>query len=189
MQRTQKNGPFGPSNLHHIFVTLQKIDFLADDGGGGCITASLSTLHPSSYTPVQNDIRELLICMMDRFCNGKTSNVASSPQWLSGPLHVVKLGGPMDDKFITCAHERNWHFNRPRIIRHANQKLAIIYQGTTIFPSIKQTLSQLPIQNGVNRYLQNNHFYLVHCQNTKKHTIMVFICPSFFELSIPFMAH
>ena len=113
-------------------------------GGGVALQPHFLPSIPAR-TPVQNDIRELLICMMDRFCNGKTSNIASSPQWLSGPLHVVKLGGPMDDKFITCTHEQNWHFNRPKIIRHAHQKLAIIYQGTTIFPSIKQTLSQLPI--------------------------------------------
>lgn len=31
--------------------------------------------------------------MKDDFCDGKTSNVVSLPQQLSGPLHVVDLGG------------------------------------------------------------------------------------------------
>ena len=37
-------------------------------------------------------IREFSICTTDGFCDGKTSNVASSPQRLSGPLRVVELG-------------------------------------------------------------------------------------------------
>ena len=37
-------------------------------------------------------IREFSICTTDGFCDGKTSNVASSPQRLSGPLRVVESG-------------------------------------------------------------------------------------------------
>ena len=54
----------------------------------------------------------------------KTSNIGSSPQWLSGPL-CVELGGPTDDKFDACAHEWNWHPNHLRIICRANRKLTI----------------------------------------------------------------
>ena len=39
----------------------------------------------------------------------------SGPPLLSDPLCVAELGGPTDDKFDTCAHEWNWHINRPRI--------------------------------------------------------------------------
>ena len=35
--------------------------------------------------------RELLICKMDSFCNGKTSNVASLSWWLSGSLHISSV--------------------------------------------------------------------------------------------------
>ena len=37
--------------------------------------------------------------------DGKTPNVASSPRRLSGPLRVVALGGPTEEKFDACAHE------------------------------------------------------------------------------------
>ena len=53
----------------------------------------------------QANIRELSICKTHGFCDSKISNVASSPQWLSGPLPAVELGGPTDDKFDTCANE------------------------------------------------------------------------------------
>ena len=43
--------------------------------------------------------------MTDDFCNGKTTNVASSPQRLSGPLHVAELGGQTYDKFDLCAQD------------------------------------------------------------------------------------
>ena len=46
--------------------------------------------------------RELSICMTDDFSDGKTSNIASSPRRSSGPLYVVELGGPTDDKFDAC---------------------------------------------------------------------------------------
>ena len=52
---------------------------------------------------------EFLICTMDRFCDGKTSNVASSPRRLSGPLRVVELGGPTDDKVDACTHDSKCH--------------------------------------------------------------------------------
>ena len=48
-------------------------------------------------------IRELLICTTDGFSNGKTSTVVSLPQWLSGPLCVVELGGQTNDN-LTHAH-------------------------------------------------------------------------------------
>ena len=70
--------------------------------------------------------RELSICTMHGFCDSKTSNVASSPLRLSDLSRVVELEGPTDDKFDACAHEWNWHSNRPRIIRCANRKLPII---------------------------------------------------------------
>ena len=69
--------------------------------------------------------RKFSICTMDGFCKSKTSNIASPPRRLSGPLRVVELGGPMNDKVGACAHEWNWHSNHPRIIRHANRKFAI----------------------------------------------------------------
>ena len=72
-------------------------------------------------------MRELLICTTNGFCYGKTSNVASSPWRVPGFLRVVEPGGPMDDKFDTCTHEwMKLASNHPRIIRHANQKLAIM---------------------------------------------------------------
>ena len=50
-------------------------------------------------------IRELLIYTVDGLCDGKTSNVASSPRRLSGPLRVVDLGGPTDGTAnLTHAH-------------------------------------------------------------------------------------
>ena len=49
--------------------------------------------------------RELSICTTDGFCNGRIINVASSPRRLSGPLRVVELEGPMDDKFNWMIHE------------------------------------------------------------------------------------
>ena len=48
---------------------------------------------------------ELSICTTDGSYDGKTPNVASSPRRLSGPLRVVALGGPTEDKFDACAHE------------------------------------------------------------------------------------
>ena len=50
-------------------------------------------------------ITELSICTTDGSYDGKTPNVASSPRRLSGPLRVVALGGPTEDKFDACAHE------------------------------------------------------------------------------------
>ena len=70
-------------------------------------------------------IREFSICTMDGFCKSKTSNIASSPRRLSGPLRVLELGGPMNDKVGAYAHEWNWHSSHPRIIRLANRKFAI----------------------------------------------------------------
>ena len=54
-----------------------------------------------------SSITELSICTTDRSYDGKTPNVASSPRRLSGPLRVVALGGPTEDKFDACAHEWN----------------------------------------------------------------------------------
>ena len=54
---------------------------------------------------VLEDITELSICTTDGSYDGKTPNVASSPRRLSGPLRVVALGGPTEDKFDACAHE------------------------------------------------------------------------------------
>ena len=39
--------------------------------------------------------RELTIYTTDGFCDGKTSDIASSSQPLSGPLCVVELRGPI----------------------------------------------------------------------------------------------
>ena len=49
--------------------------------------------------------REFSICTTHDFCDIKTSNFTSSPQSLSGPLLVVELGGPRDDKFDASEHE------------------------------------------------------------------------------------
>ena len=54
-------------------------------------------------------ISEFLICTTDGFYDGKTSNVASSPQRLSGPLRVVELGGPTDDKADACTQDSKCH--------------------------------------------------------------------------------
>ena len=70
--------------------------------------------------------RELNTTLMtDGFCDGKTTNVASSSQRLSGPFQVAEVGGQMYDKFDACTHEWNWHINCPRIISQANWKLTI----------------------------------------------------------------
>ena len=70
-------------------------------------------------------IRKISICTTDGFSDGKTSNVSSSPQQLSGSLLVIELGGLTDDRFDAGAHEQNWHSNCPRIIHCANRKLTI----------------------------------------------------------------
>ena len=64
-------------------------------------------------SPQLIDNRELWICMMDGFSNGKTSSIASSPQSLSGPLRGVELGGPMDNKFEAYAHMNEIGIFRP----------------------------------------------------------------------------
>ena len=92
-------------------------------------------------------MRELLICTTNGFCDGKTSNVASSPRRLSGSLRVVEPGGPMDDKFDTCTHEWNWHPNHPRIIGHANQKLPIMLcTWTFLVPSYNNERTTYSVQ-------------------------------------------
>ena len=53
------------------------------------------------------DINEF--SMTDGFCDGKTSNVASLPRRLSGPLRVVELGGLTDEKVGACAHDSKCH--------------------------------------------------------------------------------
>ena len=60
---------------------------------------------------------ELLICTTDGSYDGKTPNVASSPRRLSGPLRVVALGGPTEDKFDACAHEWNCYLTVAESIR------------------------------------------------------------------------
>ena len=60
---------------------------------------------------------ELSICTTDGSYDGKTPNVASSPRRLSGPLRVVALGGPTEDKFDACAHERNCYLTVSESIR------------------------------------------------------------------------
>ena len=47
-------------------------------------------------------------------CDGKISNVTSSPRRLSGPLRVVELRGPTHDKFDACAHE--WLIGIPTVL-------------------------------------------------------------------------
>ena len=80
---------------------------------------------PSSPPPPPIS-REFSICTTDGFCDGKTPNVASSPQRLSGHLRVVESGWPTDDKVDACAHDSKCQFNRPRFVRRANRKLHII---------------------------------------------------------------
>ena len=130
---TSRSGSLTPGNY------LWPIQFLhhGSDTASSCYSYSWQTVLPCAKqlqgdefhgVRVQHTLqcnRELLICTMNGFCDGKTSNVVSSPWQLSGPLHVVELGGLTDDKFDACAHESNWHSNRPRIIRRANQMLAI----------------------------------------------------------------
>ena len=60
---------------------------------------------------------ELSICTTDGSYDGKTPNVASSPRRLSGPLRVVALGGPTEDKFDACAHEWNCYLTVAESIR------------------------------------------------------------------------
>ena len=72
---------------------------------------------------LQDYDREFSICTTDSSCDGKTSNVASSPQRLSCPLRVVESGLSTDDKVDACAHDSKRQFNRPRFVRRANRKL------------------------------------------------------------------
>ena len=58
--------------------------------------------------PIQ-DISEISIYTTDRLCDGKTLNAVLSSQWLSGPLRVVELGGPTDDKADAYAHDSKSH--------------------------------------------------------------------------------
>ena len=44
------------------------------------------------------------------FYFGKTPNVASSPQRLSGPLHIVEFGGQTHRKVDECANASMCHF-------------------------------------------------------------------------------
>ena len=78
--------------------------------------------------------------MTDTFCDSKMSNVASSPQRLSGPLHVVELDGPRDDKFDASARERNWHSNRPRMNLCVNRKLT----NDTLLKMRDERYTQIP---------------------------------------------
>ena len=66
---------------------------------------------------VRRNITELSICTTDGSYDGKTPNVASSPRRLSGPLRVVALGGPTEDKFDVCAHEWNCYLTVAESIR------------------------------------------------------------------------
>ena len=77
---------------------------------------------------------------MDGFSNDKTWSVGTSTWWLSDPLYVVGLKGPMDDRFETCAHQWNWHFTHPRIIHHANWTLAIYYVRTHVCSLFKDAI-------------------------------------------------
>ena len=70
---------------------------------------------------------KLLIYTMDRFNHSKTSNIAFSWQWLSGPLLVLENA----DNFEACTHEWSWHSNHPRIIHGANQNLTVVYHAQT----------------------------------------------------------
>ena len=79
-----------------------------------------------------SDNKEFSICTTDGFCDGKhgkTSNVASSPRRLSGPLHVVELGWPTDDRVDAYAHDSKCQFKRPRFVRRANRKLHNMSHG------------------------------------------------------------
>ena len=51
--------------------------------------------------------------MTNGFCDSKTSHVALSPRWLSGPLRVVKLLRPTDDKVDACTHDSKCHLTVP----------------------------------------------------------------------------
>ena len=84
-----------------------------------CMYVCMYVCNSVSY----QDNRELSICTTDGFCDGKTSNVASSPQRLSSPSRVIESGWPTDDKVDACAHDSKCQFNRPRFIRRANRKL------------------------------------------------------------------
>ena len=67
--------------------------------------ASCSRTQHTEIGWVQTNNRELSIYTTDGFYDGKTSNLATSPRWMSGPFHVVELGRPADDKFGACANE------------------------------------------------------------------------------------
>ena len=86
-------------------------------------------------------IRELSICTMDGFCDGKTSNAASSPQRLSGPLRIVELGGLADDKFNTCAHDWNWH---PTVLESSVMQIK-----SSLFNPMRPTGPSVEMKNSV----------------------------------------
>ena len=69
---------------------------------------------------------EVSICTTDGSYDGKTPNVASSPRWLSGPLRVVALGGPTEDKFDACAHEWNCYLTVAESIRRQIESSPVI---------------------------------------------------------------
>ena len=68
-----------------------------------------------------------------------------------GPVCVLELGGRTDDKFDACAHEWNWHTNRPRIthcvvhlkLKAPLGKLVIVYWAPSKGMSVLWTIRQL----------------------------------------------
>ena len=79
-------------------------------------------LMPFRHSPM----KKLSIC--DDFYDGKTSNVVSSPRWLSSLFCVVEFRGLVDDKFMHL--KLNWHITCPRIICSIPQKLIHYLNGT-----------------------------------------------------------
>ena len=83
-------------------VNVLEKNMLSSEEIKQCIIIQIQILH----TPLLvSDNTELSICTTHGSYDGKTPNVASSPRRLSGPLRVVALGGPTEDKFDACAHE------------------------------------------------------------------------------------
>ena len=90
---------------------------------------------------------ELSICTMDGSYDGKTPNVASSPWRLSGPLRVVALGGPTEDKFDACAHEWNCYLTVAESIHRQIESSPMFYRLLLVLPKFKFVKDLIKIED------------------------------------------
>ena len=96
------------------------------------------------YASLNHNDTELSICTTDGSYDGKTPNVASSPRRLSGPLRVVALGGPTEDKFDACAHEWNCYLTVAESIRRQIESSPMIYAVSRMkMPHVRQSAASL----------------------------------------------